>query len=66
MTTPYRTFNLPEDLCAEAETWMAGRFDNIESLLSFLLQEIVKDDGSKLDQAEEEIIEQRLKDLGYI
>lgn len=66
MTKPYRTIDLPEDLCAEAEKWMGGRFDSVASLLGFMLEEIVKSDGSKLDEAEEEIIEQRLKDLGYI
>jgi hypothetical protein len=66
LTTRYRTISLPEELCVEAEKWMTGRFDNLEALLSFLLQEIVKNDASKLDQAEEEIVEQRLRDLGYI
>lgn len=60
-----RTVSLPEDLCAEAEKWMAGQFDSLEALLSFVLQEIVKDDG-KLDLADQQIVEQRLKDLGYI
>ena len=27
LTTQYRTIRLPEDLCAETEKWMAGRFD---------------------------------------
>lgn len=62
----YRMVQLPENLCIEAETWLKGRFENLEGLLSFLLQEIVKDDGSKLDQREEEIVQQRLRDLGYI
>ena len=62
----YRTINLPEDLCVVAEKFMAGRFDSLEALISFLLQEVVKDDASKFDQAEEQMIEQRLKDLGYI
>lgn len=66
LTTQYRTFNLPEDLCLQAEKWMSGRFDNLEALLSFLMQEIVKNDAGKLDEAEEEIVEQRLRDLGYI
>jgi hypothetical protein len=61
-----RTISLPEDLCAEAEQWMTGQFDSLEALLSFLLQEIVKDDASKFDQAEAQIVEQRLRDLGYI
>jgi hypothetical protein len=64
--TQYRTVRLPDDLCAEAEKWLTGRFDNLETLLSFLLQEIVKDDGSKFDQAEEQMIQDRLRDLGYI
>lgn len=64
--TPYRTVRLPEDLCAEAEKWAAGRFDNLEALLGFLLKEIVKDDGSKLDEAEEQMVQERLRDLGYI
>jgi hypothetical protein len=61
-----RTVNLPEDLCVAAEKFMTGRFESLEALISFLLQEVVKDDGSKFDQAEEQMIEQRLKDLGYI
>lgn len=62
----HRNVSLPEDLCAEAERWMTGQFDNLEELLSFLLQEIVKDDAGRLDLADEQIVEQRLKDLGYI
>jgi hypothetical protein len=64
--TQYRTVNLPEDLCTAAEKSLTGRFDSLEALLSFLLQEIAKDDASKFDQAEEQIIEERLRDLGYI
>jgi hypothetical protein len=66
LSTQYRTINLPEDLCAETEKWMAGRFDNLESLLTFLLRELANNDAAKLDQAEEGIVEQRLRDLGYI
>ncbi len=62
----FRTINLPEDLCVAAEKFMAGRFENLEAFVRFLLQEVVKDDASKFDQAEEQMIEQRLKDLGYI
>lgn len=64
--TQYRTVQLPEDLCVGAEKWLAGRFDNLEGMLTFLLREIVKDDGSTLDQAEQELVQQRLRELGYI
>jgi len=62
----YRTVRLPEELCEEAEKWLNGHFESLEALISFLLQEVVKDDGSKLDRQEEELVQQRLRDLGYI
>jgi hypothetical protein len=62
----YRTVNLPENLCVAAEKFMTGRFESLEALIGFLLQEVVRDDATKFDQAEEQMIEQRLKDLGYI
>lgn len=66
LSNQYRAVQLPEDLCKEAESWLQGKFDNLESLLGLLLQEIVKDEGSKLDLREEEIVLQRLRELGYI
>jgi hypothetical protein len=62
----YRTLNLPEELCVSAEKFLTGRFESLEALISFLLQEVVKDEAHKFDQAEAQMIEQRLKDLGYI
>jgi hypothetical protein len=64
--TQYRTLNLPEDLCAAAEKCLTGRFDSLEALFGFLLQEIAKDDTARFDAADEKIIEQRLRDLGYL
>lgn len=66
VTTEYRTVNLPEDLCSAAEKSLKGRFDSLEALLSFLLQEIAKDEAGRFDEADEQIIEQRLRDLGYL
>lgn len=66
LTSQYRTISLPEELCAETEKWMAGRFDNLESLLTLLLRELANNDAAQFDQAEEGIVEQRLRDLGYI
>lgn len=62
----YRSVRLPEELCAQAEYWLKGRFENLEALITFALQEIIKEEGSKLDQEEEELVQQRLRDLGYI
>jgi len=66
LSNQYRTVQLPEELCRDAEAWLKGRFESLESLIGFLLQEVIKDEGSKLDMLEEEIVQQRLKDLGYI
>ena len=57
---------LPEELCEQAEHWLKGRFEGLEALITFTLQEIIKDEGGKLDQQEEEMVQQRLRDLGYI
>jgi hypothetical protein len=62
----FRSVRLSEELCEEAEHWMEGRFDSLEALVTFILREIVTDDGGKLDQQEEEMVQQRLRDLGYI
>jgi hypothetical protein len=62
----WRNIRLPEDVCAEAEKRLAGRFGSLENLLTSLLQELSRDESTTLDRAEEKIIEQRLRDLGYI
>jgi hypothetical protein len=64
--TEYRTIRLPEDLCVEAEKSVGRRFESLEALVGFLLREIVRDDGSKLDLAEEQMVQERLRDLGYL
>jgi len=38
----------------------------VESLLEFVLRELTRNDAESLDQAEQAILEQRLRDLGYI
>ena len=62
----YRSLQIPEELCAQAERWLRGRFNNLEDLVAFALEEIIKEESAKLDQQEEEMVQQRLKDLGYI
>lgn len=61
-----RTIQLPDDLCVKAEKWMAARFTSLEELVTFLLREIIQDEDDKLDQKEEELVQQRLRDLGYM
>lgn len=61
-----RQLNLPEELCASAERKFAAQFPNVESLLEFVLKELMSEDAEKLDLREKAILEQRLRDLGYM
>jgi len=66
MSSDLRDLRLPADLCNEAERRFAARFGNLEELLTFLLRELLRDDATQMDQAEQRMIEDRLRDLGYI
>jgi len=43
-----------------------ARFASLEALLEFVLGELLRDDADKLDQAEQSVLEKRLRDLGYL
>jgi len=61
-----RTVKLPEELCCAVEQKFAHRFGGIEELLTAALEELVRDDAQAMDEKEQQIIEERLKGLGYI
>jgi hypothetical protein len=61
-----RDVRLPSELCQAAELKFGERFGSLEQFLIFVLQELVRDEATAMDEAETRIIEQRLKDLGYI
>ena len=66
MSSDVREVRLPEELCNDAEYRFGARFGSLEDFLVFVLQELLRDEAKEMDQAEQRIIEQRLKDLGYI
>ncbi len=66
MTAQWKEVRLPGDLCELAEQRFGSRFSSVEELLVFLLRELTRDDAAQLDQAEQRVIEERLRDLGYI
>jgi len=61
-----RQVSLPEELCAAVEKRFCSRFGSFEELLEFVLKEIADTNTDSLDQAEQEMIEKRLRDLGYM
>ena len=61
-----RNVALPEDLCAAVEERFAHRFGGVEGIVTAVLEELVRDEALKIDEKEQQIIEERLKGLGYI
>jgi hypothetical protein len=64
--TETRSVDLPADLCATAETMFAHRFASLEELLAFVLRDLTRDEASQADQTEERLVEERLRELGYL
>jgi hypothetical protein len=62
----FREIRIPEDLCASAERTFAGKFSSLEELVAYLLREVTSDEAVRIDEAEQKMIEERLKALGYI
>jgi hypothetical protein len=61
-----RQVSLPEELCASAEQRYGAQFPSLELFLEFVLREVVRDDVEKLDEKERALLEERLRNLGYI
>jgi hypothetical protein len=61
-----RTVNLPADLCERAEKKFGGSFDSVEQMLEYILTDLLRDDAAQADQQEQSVLEQRLRDLGYL
>lgn len=61
-----RTISLPAELCDRVEKKFAQRFGSLEEMLTFVLSEFLRDDAAQADRKEQLMIEQRLKDLGYL
>jgi hypothetical protein len=60
--TDMRTVSLPADLCTRTEK----KFGSLEPLLEYVLRDLLRDEAAQRDEAEQRMIEQRLRDLGYL
>ena len=61
-----REIKLPADLHAAAEKKFAATFRTVDELVTFVVRELVQRDTTDLDQADQAVVERRLKDLGYM
>jgi len=62
MNTSSRQISLPDHLCAAIER----KFGSLEPFLTFVLGELLRDDAAALDQNEQRMVEERLRELGYL
>ena len=66
MQEEMRTVRLPSALCDSAEKKFGARFGTIEEFLDYVLRELVREDVARLDEEENRIVQERLRDLGYV
>lgn len=64
--TEMRDLRLPADVCAAAEKRFGHVFGSLEELLVFVLRDLLRDEAGSADQAEQRLVENRLRELGYL
>ena len=64
--TELRDVRLPADLCAAVEIKFGCQFGSLEEFLAMVLRELLRDDASQADQQEQRLVEERLRELGYL
>ena len=64
--TDFRNVSLPESLCATVEEKFGQSFGGLQGFLIFVLREMVNEQAGGMDEAEQRLIEERLRDLGYL
>ena len=64
--TEMRTVQLPADLCSAAEKNFGHVFVSLEELLIFVLRDLARDEAARSDEDEQRLVEQRLRELGYL
>ncbi len=63
----WRELRLPADLCAAVEKQIQGTsFGSLEELLAFALRQMAAQGGAQSEEQERKLIEQRLRELGYL
>lgn len=66
MADSTREVRLPSELCSAVEQRYGAQLGSLEQFLEFVMRSLVRDEAAQIDQSEQRIIEERLKNLGYI
>jgi len=64
--TQLRQLRIPENLCQALERRFHSQFSSVDELAEFVLRELLQDETKALDESEQQMIRDRLKDLGYL
>jgi hypothetical protein len=63
----WRELRLPAELCRAAEERIKGTsFRTVEDLLTFVLRDLTSRRGAQAEEQERKLVEERLRDLGYL
>jgi hypothetical protein len=63
---PSREIRIKESLYQAIQDRFGDQFGSVDELVGFVLQELLRDDTTTLDESEQQMIRSRLKDLGYL
>jgi len=66
MSEGWRDVKLPADLCAAIEREWGATFATLEDFLVFVMKELGAVESAGMDEAEERLVEERLRALGYV
>ena len=67
MSSGSRTIEIPDEVCSEVEArWIGKEFPDLESFVRFVLETLLAPEIESLDRDEQQLLEQRLRDLGYL
>jgi len=61
-----RDVRLPADLCDAAEKKFGHVFASLDELLIVVLRDLLRDEAAQLDEGEQRLVEERLRELGYL
>lgn len=66
-TNSCRELRLPAELCAALEKRIQGtKFRSLEDFLTYVLRELTSSGSEQAEEQERKVIEQRLRELGYL
>jgi hypothetical protein len=63
----WRDLRLPSELCRAAEELIKDTsFRTLEDFLTFVLRDLTSRRGARAEERERKLVEERLRDLGYL